>query len=116
MIHATQARFFVAAPEQVRAPVRTVGVDQAELAVRVAKRPAQRRVFRIAMVLPEVVHVDVGPAMVNEPALHHCVRSTLDPVFRNRVGETIPTVPAHRRRQRNLVADDDAKFFYAIRR
>ena len=64
------------------------------------------------MVLPVIVHVDVSPAVVDEAALDHRVRRALDPVLRNRAGKTIPTVPAHRRRQRNLVANDDAEFFH----
>ncbi len=45
------------------------------------------------------------------PHLHHRVRRALDPFLRNRARKTVPTVPAHLRRERNLVAADDAETF-----
>ena len=49
--------------------------------------------------------------MVDEAALDHRIGGGFHLVGGNRCGETVPTVPAHRRRERDLVAADDAEFF-----
>ena len=63
------------------------------------------------MVLPEIINIDVAPAVIDETALNQRIRRALYLVGRNRVGKTVPTIPTHRWRQRNLVAADDAEIF-----
>ena len=56
------------------------------------------------LVLPVVVDVHVAPPVLGEAALREHVDRVADVLLRHRAGEAVPAVPAHRRRERDLVA------------
>ena len=56
---------------------------------------------------PAVVNVDVGPPVVDQAAGDHRVGGGADVRLGDVATETIPAIPAHRRRQRDGVAADD---------
>src|SRR4051812_41430603 len=70
-------------------------------------RSLQSLVRRVAIHLPEVVNVDVSPTVIDQAAIDHCICRGFDPLFRHRVGETIPTVPSHRRSEADLWTAND---------
>ena len=66
------------------------------------------------MHLPVVVNVDVDPTVIDEAAVDHRVGGGFDPFLRHRVGETVPTVPAHRRRQTDLRTANNLQFPFGV--
>ncbi len=59
--------------------------------------------------LPAVVDIDVRPAVIIESLGHERLRRLEHFLLADGIAPAIPTVPAHRRRERDFVADDDAK-------
>ena len=45
----------------------------------IAKLTAQRRVFRLTVVFPKIVDVDVGPAVIDQAAFYHASYTNLSP-------------------------------------
>ena len=82
-----------------------VRVDRA---VRLALGAHERLVLLLAgAVLPEVVDVDVVPAVVREAARHHRVRRGAHFRLVHAAAEHVPRVPAHRRGERDRVTHDE---------
>ncbi len=65
--------------------------------------------FSAPLALPGVVDVDVGPAVVDQPAGGHGPRGVDHVLALDRAVIGVPTVPAHGRGEGDFVADDDAK-------
>ena len=86
-----------------------VGGDDAAFVAERADQVLERLLVRGEMVLPVVVDVHVSPAVVGQTAADHRVRGALDLFRRDRLGEAVPTVPTHRRGQRDGVPADDAE-------
>jgi len=63
-----------------------------------------------------IVNVDVSPPVINEPAFHHGIGGGFNVFGGNRVRKTIPTIPAHRRRQGDFVANNNFEFRFALPR
>jgi len=59
--------------------------------------------------LPAVVDVDVGPAVVAQAFFGHGARGAEDELLAHGVAPAVPAAPAHRGRERDAVADDDAE-------
>ncbi len=66
-------------------------------------------VIAAARALPAVVDVDVGPAVLVELLVDEGVRGAQDLVLADGAAPAVPAIPAHRRGERDLVADDDAE-------
>ena len=64
-----------------------------------------------APALPGIVDIDVGPAVIDQPRVDHRPGRTKHFVLIDGLGPAVPTVPAQRRREANLLANDDAKGF-----
>ena len=64
-----------------------------------------------ALSLPGIIDVDISPAVIDESGGNEGARRTQNFFLIHGLRPAIPAVPAHRRRQRNLVAHDDAEFF-----
>src|SRR5258706_2216068 len=64
-----------------------------------------------ALALPGIINIDVAPPMIDEAGVEHPARTPQHFVSIHLRAPTIPTVPAHWRRQRDGLADHDAEFF-----
>ena len=64
-------------------------------------------VFSAALPLPTVIDIDIGPTVIDQSFLDHGAGRCEYLLLRHIARPAVPGVPAHRRRQRNGVADDD---------
>ncbi len=65
------------------------------------------------MHFPEIVNVDVLPAVVDQAAFDHRIGRSLDFLRRDGAGKTVPTIPAQSRGQCDLRAADDLELALA---
>ena len=70
------------------------------------------KIFAGAFSLPGVVNVDVGPAVVDEAGIDQGPRRAQDLLLVHRPGPAIPTVPTHRRRERDFFARDNPEILF----
>ena len=61
---------------------------------------------------PAIVNINIGPAVIDQPAADHGIGGGTNFAVIDRVGETIPTVPTQRRGQGDLVSDNDFQPFF----
>ena len=92
----------------VKADLQALAVDVIGQRLHVGELLVGKHVaVRVPPGFPAVVNVDVGPAVVDQAAGHHRVRRGAHVRLVDVAAETIPAIPAHRRRQRDGVAADD---------
>ncbi len=83
-----------------------VGQDTPAL---VARGPAHDRVVGIELFHPAVIDIDVLPAVVDQSAGDHRLCRLADLLLVDGTAPAVPTVPAHRRSQRDRVSHDQTQ-------
>ena len=105
-----------AGPQTLAVDVVAKGLHVGKLLVRVdhsvcvARLALQQRIVAPRLDLPAIVDVDVRPAVLRQPAVDHGVGGRAHFGVVDGDGKAVPTVPAQRRRQGDLVAADDFEF------
>ena len=82
----------------------TEGLHVREFAVRL-----DALVLPAAEALPAVVDVDIGPSIVGQALFEHRLRRAHDLFLADGIAPAVPGIPAERRGECDLVADDDAE-------